>query len=85
MERTHVRSGRAGNLKEAHMNDEKFNQSIRKFLKTVGVNSQLEIEKAVHKAQANNRPLSGRLPASMTLRIDGLEIDLQFDADLELD
>lgn len=65
--------------------DEKLNQSIRKFLKTVGVNSQLEIEKAVHKAQANNQPLSGRLPASMTLRIDGLDIDLQFDADLELD
>ena len=32
------------------MNDETLNMSIRKFLKTVGVNSQLAIEKAVRKA-----------------------------------
>ncbi|MFZ9562095.1 MAG: DUF6494 family protein, partial [Burkholderiales bacterium] len=32
------------------MNDEALNMSIRKFLKTVGVNSQLAIEKAVRKA-----------------------------------
>ena len=32
------------------MNDEALNMSIRRFLKTVGVNSQLVIEKAVRKA-----------------------------------
>ena len=32
------------------MNDEALNMSIRKFLKTVGVNSQLAIEKAVTQA-----------------------------------
>ena len=31
------------------MNDETLNMSIRKFLKTVGVNSQIAIEKAVTK------------------------------------
>jgi hypothetical protein len=32
------------------MNEETFNMSIRKFLKTVGVTSQREIEKAVRGA-----------------------------------
>ena len=35
------------------MNDEALNMSIRKFLKTVGVNSQLAIEKAVQNIEAN--------------------------------
>ena len=34
------------------MNEETFNLSIRKFLKTVGVGSQREIEQAVAKAVA---------------------------------
>ena len=34
------------------MNEEVFNMSIRKFLKTVGVKSQHEIEMAVNKARA---------------------------------
>ncbi len=37
------------------MNDETLNMSIRKFLKTVGVNSQLAIEKAVQKAVADGK------------------------------
>jgi len=35
------------------MNEETFNLSIRKFLKTVGVSSQREIERAVAKAMAD--------------------------------
>jgi hypothetical protein len=35
------------------MNEEVFNMSIRKFLKTVGVRSQSEIEHAVSKAMAD--------------------------------
>jgi len=52
------------------MNDENFNMSIRKFLKTVGVNSQLAIEKAVQKAVADGR-LKGKeaFPAAMTLTV----------------
>ena len=34
------------------MKDEALNMSIRKYLKTVGVNSQIAIEKAVHRALA---------------------------------
>ena len=37
------------------MNDETLNMSIRKFLKTVGVNSQLAIEKAVTKAVSEGK------------------------------
>ena len=50
------------------MNDEALNMSIRKFLKTVGVNSQLAIEKAVRQALEDGK-LKGNetLPAEMTL------------------
>ncbi len=37
------------------MNEEAFNMSIRKFLKTVGVRSQSEIERAVAKAIADGK------------------------------
>ena len=37
------------------MNEEAFNMSIRKFLKTVGVRSQTEIERAVAKAIADGK------------------------------
>lgn len=68
------------------MNDETLNMSIRKFLKTVGVNSQLAIEKAVHKAIAEGR-LKGyeSLPASMTLKVGTLSLDVTFDSELKLD
>ena len=50
------------------MDEEALNMSIRKFLKTVGVSSQREIEQAVAKAIAAGT-LSGSetLPAAMTL------------------
>ena len=68
------------------MNDEALNMSIRKFLKTVGVNSQLAIEKAVHKAIADGK-LKGSelLPAQMTLRVAELDLDVRFDGELKLD
>ena len=68
------------------MNDEALNMSIRKFLKTVGVNSQLAIEKAVHKAIDDGR-LKGNevLPAQMTLRVGQLDLDVRFDGELKLD
>ena len=37
------------------MNEDNFNMSIRKFLKTVGVTSQREIEQAVRAAVADGR------------------------------
>ena len=57
------------------MNPETFNMSIRKFLKSVGVQSQREIEAAVEQARS---PPAGsraarRCPAKMTLTLDGLD------------
>jgi hypothetical protein len=68
------------------MNDEALNMSIRKFLKTVGVNSQLTIEKAIQKAVADGR-LKGNetFPAAMTLSIGKLNIDVKFDGEIKLE
>jgi len=68
------------------MNDETLNMSIRKFLKTVGVNSQLAIEKAVQKAVADGR-LKGNeaFPAAMTLSIGKLNLDIKFDGEIRLE
>ena len=68
------------------MNDDAFNISIRKFLKMVGVSSQREIEQAVAKAIAagtikGDRPLS----ATMTLDIPGLQLNVKFDGEINLD
>lgn len=68
------------------MNDEALNMSIRKFLKTVGVNSQLAIEKAVRKAIEDGK-LKGSesLPVTMSLKVGGLALDVTFDGELKLD
>ena len=67
------------------MNDEALNMSIRKFLKTVGVNSQLAIEKAVHKSIADGKLKGGEsFPATMTLRVVTLNLDVKFDGEINL-
>jgi hypothetical protein len=68
------------------MNDEALNMSIRKFLKTVGVNSQLAIEKAVRQALEDGK-LKGSetLPAEMRLVVGKLGVDIKFDGELRLD
>ncbi|HEX4885120.1 MAG TPA: DUF6494 family protein [Casimicrobiaceae bacterium] len=67
------------------MNEETFNMSLRKFLKTVGVNSQREIEHAVAKALEDKR-LQGTetLPATMTLNVAGLHLEVVFDGEIRL-
>ena len=67
------------------MDQETFNLSIRKFLKMVGVNSQREIEQAVHKAIDSGR-LKGdeSLPAKVTLEIPALGVKVPFDAEIKL-
>ena len=68
------------------MNDEALNMSIRKFLKTVGVNSQLAIEKAVHKAIADGKLRgSESFPAAMTLTVGKLSLDVKFDGEIRLE
>lgn len=67
------------------MNEDVFNTSLRKFLKTVGVSSQREIEKAVRDAVAKSR-LKGneKLPAKMTLTIAGVDLSFVIDGEIEL-
>ncbi len=67
------------------MNEETFNLSIRKFLKVVGISSQREIERAVAKA-LNERSITGSesFPASMTLQIEGLKLNVKFDGEIKL-
>jgi hypothetical protein len=67
------------------MDDEALNISIRKFLKYVGVSSQREIEQAVAKAIAA-RTIAGTetFPATVTLQVGGLNLDVRFDGEIRL-
>ena len=67
------------------MDEEKFNLSIRAFLKMVGVNSQREIEKAVDAARASGA-IAGTesFPARMTLEVGGLKLRTTFDGEIKL-
>ena len=68
------------------MNEEAFNMSIRKFLKTVGVRSQSEIEHAVTKAIADGK-LKGKevFPARMQLTISAIGLDITLDGEIRLE
>ena len=67
------------------MDPDAFNMSIRRFLKHVGVHSQREIEAAVQEARAAGK-LKGdeKLPATMTLRVAGVDLEVVFKDDIEL-
>jgi hypothetical protein len=67
------------------MNEDTLNLSIRKFLKTVGVSSQREIEQAVARGLSSG-VVGGNesLPASMTLEIAGLQLRVRFDGEIRL-
>jgi hypothetical protein len=67
------------------MDQEAFNLSIRKFLKTVGVRSQREIEQAVHKA-LEDRAINGEevLSAVLTLQIPALGLKVPFDGEIRV-
>jgi hypothetical protein len=68
------------------MNDDALNQSIRQFLKHVGIHAQREIEKAVAAAVAANKiEGSETFPASMTLSIPGLDKEVKFDGEIRLE
>jgi hypothetical protein len=57
------------------VDEDRFNISVRKFLKEVGVTSQREIEKAVREAVADGRLKGGeKLDATMTLEISRLGV-----------
>ena len=68
------------------MDEERFNISLRKFLKEVGVTSQRELEKAVWSARDAGK-LGGMqsVEAKMTLEVKGLGIVHVVDRTIELD
>ena len=67
------------------MNEDVFNGSIRKFLKTLGVSAQREIEKAVRDAVEAGR-LKGheKLPAKMVLTLGGISLTHEVTDEIEL-
>jgi len=68
------------------MNEDSFNLSIRKFLKTVGVSSQREIEQAVAQARAGGAIKGNeRFSASVTLDVPGLKLSVKFDGRIDLE
>lgn len=68
------------------MNDDTFNQSIRQFLKSVGVRSQQDIEKAVAAAVASGK-LKGNetLPAQARITVAGIALDVTIEGALKLE
>lgn len=67
------------------MDDETFNLSLRKFLKTVGVGSQREIEQAVAAAlQARTIAGTEAMPATMVLEIPALNLRVSFEGQIRL-
>ncbi|HEY7661728.1 MAG TPA: DUF6494 family protein [Xanthobacteraceae bacterium] len=68
------------------MNEDAFNSSIRKFLKTLGVSAQREIEKAVRQALADGR-LKGdeTFPARATVTLGGLDFSHEVKGEIELE
>jgi Family of unknown function (DUF6494) len=67
------------------MNEDALNASIRKFLKTLGVGAQREIEKAVRQAVADGRIKGNEtFPAIATVTIPGVGLRHEVKGDIEL-
>ncbi len=62
------------------MNEDKFNMSLRKFLKQVGVTSQREIERVVREETAG----AAKLPVKMVLTAPGTSLNHVVEAELDL-
>jgi hypothetical protein len=73
-------------FKEAEMNQDVFNISVRQFLKRVGVTSQRAIEQAVREAVAQGG-LQGNetLPAQMTLTLGRTSLNFSIDGEIKLE
>jgi hypothetical protein len=67
------------------MDEDRFNMSVRKFLKVVGVTSQREIESAVREAVKAGR-LGGneRLKARMMLEIGAISLKHEINDEIEI-
>jgi hypothetical protein len=62
------------------MNEDKFNMSLRKFLKQVGVTSQREIERIVRERKLGG----GTLKVKMVLTADGTNLNHVVEEELDL-
>ena len=68
------------------MNEDVFNTSIRKFLKTLGVSAQREIEKAVREALAQGRIKGNeKFPATAIVTLGGLGLSHEIKGEIELE
>jgi len=68
------------------MNEDAFNASIRKFLKSLGVTAQREIEKSVRQALADGRIKGNESwPAKATMTISEIGFKLDLDGRIELE
>ena len=67
------------------MDPEVFSASVRKFLRTVGVSSQREIEQAVEALiKAGTIAGTETFAATMTLDVPGLKLHVTFSEDVKL-
>ena len=66
------------------MSDDAFNMSLRKFLKTVGVTSQREIEEAVRAARETGDLPSGSVTARVVLTVDEVGLNHEVTGQIEL-
>jgi len=67
------------------MDEDRFNMEIRKFLKTVGVTSQREIERAVRAALASGKVKAGaKLTAKVTLTLPEIGLAHEIDGTIAL-
>ena len=68
------------------MNEEAFNLSVRRFLKSFGVQGQHEIEQAVASALARGA-ISGTetIPGKITLEFPGLRLNAEFKGEITLE
>jgi Family of unknown function (DUF6494) len=68
------------------MNEDVFNGSIRKFLKTLGVSAQREIEKAVREAVTQGRIKGNeKFPATARVTLAGLGLSHEIKGEIELE
>lgn len=63
------------------MNEERFNMSLRKFLKQVGVTSQQQIEKTVREAGLEGK---GSLKVKVVLSAEGTDLNHTVEGEIDL-
>jgi hypothetical protein len=67
------------------MDEDKFNQSLRKFLKQVGVTSQREIERLVREHGLGTGTTKGPLKVKVVLTAAGTELNHVVEGDIAFD